>query len=165
MGKNTCVIHPQFGSYLLLGEMLTTLDLPTDEAGLDRCGNCTRCIDACPTEAITAPYQLDARRCISYLTIEHRDEIPTDLKPKLGGWIYGCDICQDVCPWNRKAPITPDVAFEPRFPAGTVRLDDLLSWSDEDYKRNLKGSAMKRVKLPILRRSAAILKANVRKPI
>ena len=161
MGKNTCIIHPQIGSYLLLGEMLTTLDLPTDDPGLDRCGTCTRCIDACPTAALTEPYQLDARRCISYLTIEHREEIASELQPKLSNWIYGCDICQDVCPWNRKAPLSEDNAFAPRFPTGTVPLDNVMSWTDEDYRRELKGSAMKRVKLPVLQRTAQMIKKRL----
>jgi epoxyqueuosine reductase len=160
MGKNTCIIHPQVGSWLLLGEMLTTLDLPADDPGLDRCGSCTRCIDACPTGAITEPYQLDARRCISYLTIEHRDEIPVELQPKLKEWIYGCDICQDVCPWNRKAPVTTDADFKPRFPSGTVPLDAVIHWTDADYRRELKRSAIKRVKLPVLQRTAKVVEGN-----
>ena len=98
IGKNTCVINEQIGSWLFLGEVITTLDLPADEPATDRCGSCTRCIDACPTAAITAPYQLDARRCISYLTIEHRGDIDSDLKSQISDWLYGCDICQDVCP-------------------------------------------------------------------
>jgi epoxyqueuosine reductase len=160
MGKNTCIIDPQVGSYLLLGEMLTDLELPTDDPGLDRCGTCTRCIDACPTAAITEPYQLDARRCISYLTIEHREEIPADLQSKIGNWIYGCDICQDVCPWNRKAPVSDNTDFAPRFPSGTLPLDEVANWTDEDYRRELKGSSMKRVKLPVLQRTATVVKRN-----
>jgi epoxyqueuosine reductase len=118
MGKNTCIINTEMGSYVLLGQILTTLDLPTDSPVDDRCGSCTRCIEACPTQAITAPYQMDASRCISYLTIEHRGEVAEDLQGKIGNWMYGCDICQDVCPWNRKAPVTADPAFQSRFPGG-----------------------------------------------
>src|SRR5213079_718143 len=106
IGKNTCLINPSIGSWLLLGEIITTLALPTDEPAVDRCGTCRRCIDACPTAAITAPYQLDPRKCISYLTIEHRGDIAQDLKQKIDHWLYGCDICQDVCPWNAKAPLS-----------------------------------------------------------
>jgi epoxyqueuosine reductase len=161
LGKNTCLISPQIGSWLLLGEILTTLALPPDEEATDHCGTCTRCIDACPTGAITDPYQLDARKCISYLTIEHRGEIAPDLQPQIGNWLYGCDICQDVCPHNRKAPATTDSALAPRFPTGTLDVIDIESWSDEQYCRNLRGSAMKRVKLPMLKRNARIVKENL----
>jgi epoxyqueuosine reductase len=146
------------GSFLLLGEVLTTLDLAADDPGIDRCGTCTRCIDACPTGAITEPYKLDARRCISYLTIEHREPIEPELAAKLDHWIFGCDICQDVCPWNRKAPITADPAMAPRFPTGTIPLSDILNWTDHDYRTTLKGSAMKRVKLPVLKQTASLIK-------
>jgi epoxyqueuosine reductase len=164
LGKNTCLINPKIGSWLLLGEILTTLALPTDEAATDHCGTCTRCIDACPTEAITAPYQLDARKCISYLTIEHRDEIPATLRPQIGDWLYGCDICQDVCPHNSKAPATIDSALVPRFPSGTLDVNEILSWSDEDFRSRLRGSAMKRVKLPVLKRNARIVAKNLDSP-
>src|SRR5205814_99168 len=126
IGKNTCVINDQIGSWLVLGEVITTLELPADEPAIDRCGSCRRCIDACPTAAITAPHQLDARKCISYLTIEHRGEIDAKLQPQIGDWLYGCDICQDVCPWNSKAPITIDEHLSPRFPSGTADLRQLL---------------------------------------
>src|SRR5205085_4434457 len=121
-GKNTCVISPQIGSWLLLGEIVTTVALPPDEPAVDRCGTCTRCIDACPTHAITGPYQLDARRCISYLTIEHRGEIEPELKQKMGDWLYGCDVCQDVCPHNQKAPVASDPNLQPMLPTGTLDL-------------------------------------------
>ena len=160
MGKNTCVIHPTDGSFLLLGEVLTTLELPTDEPAVDRCGSCTRCIDACPTGAITAPYQLDATRCISYLTIEHRGEIAPGLQRQTGDWLYGCDVCQDVCPFNRREVTTGDPAFAPRFPTGTLPLADVLAWSADDFRAAMKGSAIKRVKLPVFRRSAAAAAAN-----
>ncbi|MGA2233808.1 MAG: tRNA epoxyqueuosine(34) reductase QueG [Tepidisphaeraceae bacterium] len=156
MGKNTCLINEEIGSWLFLGEVLTTLPLPADEAATDRCGTCTRCIDACPTGAITAPYQLDARRCISYLTIEHRGDIAEDLAAKMGDWIYGCDICQDVCPWNRRAAATLEPRLQSRFPGGTIALDKLEGWTAEDYQGRLRGSAMKRVKLPVLKRNGRI---------
>ena len=162
IGKNTCVIHPQVGSWLLLGEIITTLELPPDEPAVDRCGTCRRCIDACPTAAITAPYQLDARRCISYLTIEHRPPIPDEFHLLLGEWLYGCDICQDVCPWNHKAPIATDPAVQPRFPTGTIDLRQLLQWNAEAYSTTLRGTAMKRVKLPVLQRNAKIIADNLR---
>ncbi len=154
MGKNTCIINEQIGSWLLLGEILTTLALPADEPAIDRCGTCRRCIDACPTGAITAPYQLNARRCISYLTIEHRGDIPADLREKLGEWVYGCDICQDVCPWNRRSPASRDPAMQSRFPTGSIDLHQLLQWREEDYRLALRHSAIKRVKLPVLQRNA-----------
>jgi epoxyqueuosine reductase len=160
MGKNTCVIHPQIGSWLLLGEIITTLALPPDEPMDDHCGSCTRCIDACPTHALTAPYQLDARRCISYLTIEHRGEIPEEFHAPIGDWLYGCDICQDVCPFNRRAPEATDPALQPRFSTGSLDAREVLNWTDETYRQQLRGSAMKRVKLPILQRNARIVAYN-----
>jgi epoxyqueuosine reductase len=161
VGKNTCLINENIGSWLLLGEVLTTVALPFDAPGVDRCGTCRRCIDACPTGAITAPYQLDARRCISYLTIEHRGEIEPALRPRVGDWLYGCDVCQDVCPWNSKAVAALDPALAPRFPTGALEPHAVADWSDEDYRRMLKGSAMKRVKLPQLKRNATIVRSNL----
>jgi epoxyqueuosine reductase len=160
IGKNTCLINERIGSWLLLGEVLTTIDLPFDDPAGDRCGTCRRCIDACPTQAITGPYQLDARKCISYLTIEHRGEIEPMLQKQLSGWVYGCDICQEVCPWNQKAPITIDPALQPRIPTGTLNLDEVERWTPDDYRTRLKNSAMKRVKLPILQRNARIVRSG-----
>jgi epoxyqueuosine reductase len=160
VGKNTCLINPSVGSWLLLGEVLTTLPLAPDEPAADHCGTCTRCLDACPTGAITAPYQLDARRCISYLTIEHRDEIPAELQGQIGDWLYGCDVCQDVCPHNRHAPAAHDPALRPRFATGTLDVDEVLNWTEDQYRETLRGSAMKRVKLPVLKRNARIVAAN-----
>lgn len=157
MGKNTCIINREAGSWLLLGEVISTLELPFDEPAIDYCGTCQRCIDACPTQAITAPYELDASRCISYLTIELHDRpIPAELQPKLEGWIFGCDICQEVCPYNRAAPAAEDPALRPRFASGRINPDEILSWSDDDYYRRLRGSAMRRVKLPVLQRNARL---------
>ncbi len=160
VGKNTCVIHPRVGSWLLLGEIFTTAELPLDEPLADHCGTCRRCIDACPTGAITAPYEMDARRCISYLTIEHPAPIPTEFHDALGPWLYGCDICQDVCPWNHKAPSSEDPALQPRFPTGTVDLRQLLSWRTGEPSP-LTGSAIKRVKLPVLQRNAMIVQRTL----
>ena len=160
LGKNACLINPKIGSWLLLGEVLTTLEIPPDAPATDHCGTCTRCIDACPTQAITAPYQVDASRCISYLTIEHRGEIAPELQPQMQDWLYGCDICQDVCPHNRKAPPATAAEFQPRFVSGTLPVSEVLAWEDDTYRAALRGSAMKRVKLPILKRNAAIVAAN-----
>ncbi len=115
--KNTCLIHPQHGSYVFLGVILTSLDAEPEPATFavpDRCGTCRRCLDACPTDALFAPYQMDASRCISYLTIEHRGPIASELMQGMGRQVFGCDICQDVCPWNRKPPISADPELQPR---------------------------------------------------
>lgn len=160
IGKNTCLINPASGSWLLLGEVLTTLAMSPDAPAVDHCGTCTRCLDACPTGAITAPYQIDARRCISYLTIEHRDDIPRELHAPIGDWLYGCDICQDVCPHNQKAPTATDPALQPRFRTGTLDAGAVLDWTDAEYRGALRGSAMKRVKLPMLQRNARIVSEN-----
>src|SRR4051812_2639686 len=162
LGKNTCIINPHIGSWLFLGEVVTTLDLPHDEPAIDRCGTCTRCIDACPTGAITEPYKLDARKCISYLTIEHRSDIDPTLVPQMGDWLYGCDICQDVCPWNGRAPICTEPGFLPRFESAKLDTAQVENWRAEDYSSRLKGSAMKRVKLPVLQRNARIVAQNSR---
>ncbi|MCY2954290.1 MAG: tRNA epoxyqueuosine(34) reductase QueG [Planctomycetota bacterium] len=163
IAKNTCIINERIGSWLLLGEIITTLALPPDTPAIDRCGTCTRCIDACPTHAITAPYELDPRRCISYLTIEHRDDIPHDLHLPIHNWLYGCDICQDVCPWNRHAPTSTDPALQPRFPTGSLDLRQLLTWNDQTYRSSLHRSAIKRTKLPLLHRNAAIIRTQSEK--
>jgi epoxyqueuosine reductase len=164
MGKNTCIINPDIGSWLLLGQIITTLALPPDQQAQDHCGTCTCCIDACPTGAITAPYQLDASLCISYLTIEHRAPIPDEHHQHIGQWLFGCDICQEVCPWNRRAPSASDPALQPRFPTGTVDVRRLLTWSEDAYRATLRASAMKRLKLPLLRRNAAIVQKNLAAP-
>lgn len=129
IGKNTVLIDPQAGSWLLLGELLTTLELPPDEPfTADRCGSCTRCIEACPTDAIRGPRRLDARRCISYLTIELEGSIPEELRPKIGNRVFGCDICQEVCPWNRDAPEHDHADLEPGRP---VAFDSMVGWAEE----------------------------------
>jgi epoxyqueuosine reductase len=159
-GKNTCTINERVGSWLLLGEILTTLPLPVDEPATDRCGTCRRCLDACPTGALTGPYQLDARKCISYLTIEHRGEIEPELAGQMGDWLYGCDVCQDVCPWNSKAVESLDPALAPRFGSGALDAREVAGWGEEEYRRALRHSAMKRVKLPQLQRNARIVLDN-----
>lgn len=161
MGKNTCIIHPRLGSWFFLGVIATTLELPADVPAIDRCGSCTRCLDACPTGALTAAYQMDARRCISYLTIEHRGEINPALQKQVGDWLFGCDICQDVCPFNsRELPISTEPAMQPRFAGGGIDAMQVMGWSEDEYRKTLKGSAMRRVKLPVLQRNASIVIEN-----
>jgi epoxyqueuosine reductase len=160
LGKNSCVIHERQGSWLFLGEVLTDLELPPDEPAVDRCGTCRRCIDACPTAAITAPYQLDATRCISYLTIEHDGAIDPALQARMGDWLFGCDICQDVCPFNGRPTSATDADVQPRLPDGRVNLADLLAWDANRYRREFHNSAVRRVSLPVLQRNAATALAN-----
>jgi epoxyqueuosine reductase len=162
MGKNTCIINERSGSWFFLGEVLTTLNLPTDEPATDRCGSCRRCIDACPTAAITGPYQLDASKCISYLTIEHRGEIAADLQAKMGDWLYGCDICQDVCPFNRDPLPTSEAKLQPRFPTGTVNAAEAAEWSLDEFRGQFRHSAVKRLKLPQFQRNVRIVLRNAR---
>lgn len=156
VGKNTMVIHPERGSHLLLGEVVTTLDLQADEPEPDHCGTCTRCIEACPTQCIT-PYALNASRCISYLTIEHRETIAADLGEKLGDWLYGCDVCQDVCPYNnpQRGPVgqQPGGFYGPPRPA-QVDAISVLGWSEQDRRDAFTRSAMKRAKLNQMKRNA-----------
>lgn len=161
VGKNTCIIHPRVGSYLLLGQVLTTVELPADEPEPDHCGTCTRCIEACPTQAITAPYQLDARRCISYLTIEHTGEIDPELRSGMGEWVFGCDVCQDVCPHNRQPPETADAALRPRIPTGTIDVGKAMDWTLDEYHATTRHSAMRRVRLPLFQRNARIAWENL----
>jgi epoxyqueuosine reductase len=158
IGKNTCVINPKLGSWLFLGEIITNADLETDTPVPDMCGSCTRCIDACPTGAILSaadqqPYTVDATRCLSYLTIETRGEIDPGLQPAVAKQVYGCDICQDVCPWNRKAAVSADPAWQPRAGLAYPRLADLIAMSDAELSAAMKGSAMKRAGLTRLRRT------------
>ncbi len=153
IGKNTCVINPQLGSWLFLGELFTNAELEPDEPIADMCGTCTKCIEACPTQAIPQPYTVDATRCLSYLTIETRGEIDRGLQPSVKTQVYGCDICQDVCPWNRKAAVSDDPAWQPREGFLFPRLADLTALSDEALSTKLKGSSMKRAGLTRIRRT------------
>ena len=164
IGKNTCIINQKLGSWLFLGVILTSLDL-TDAAAPDlpapdRCGTCTRCIAACPTQAIVAPGELDARLCISYLTIEKRDNIPEDLRAGVGRHVFGCDICQDVCPWNRKAPASQLPEFQPRERLVNPALDRLAEMTPEDFRETFRGSPVRRAKLTGLRRNAIVAMGN-----
>jgi epoxyqueuosine reductase len=153
VGKNTCLINPDLGSWLFLAEIICSLPLETDQPALDQCGTCTLCIEACPTQAIRAPGVLDATRCISYLTIEHRGEMPEAIAPLIGAHVYGCDICQEVCPWNAVAPRSGDPAWLPRRAWDAVDLRVLQSRSDDELAASVKGSAMKRAKVQGLRRN------------
>jgi epoxyqueuosine reductase len=161
IGKNTMVLHPRLGSFLLLGEIVTDLDLAPDTPMADHCGTCTRCLEACPAQAFPTPYVMDARRCISYLTIEHRGEIDGELAAKMGDWVFGCDVCQDVCPHNRRAPATN----EPRFRADAdhvrPRLDDITAWDDTAYQAFTRGRATRRARLAMWRRNAKIVARNI----
>ena len=165
IGKNTCVINQQLGSWLFLGVILTSLPLSNDGltadlAAPDRCGTCTRCITACPTQAIVAPGELDARLCISYLTIEKRGEIPAELRSGMGRHVFGCDICQDVCPWNRKAPVTSASEFEPRERLVNPALEWLAEMQPEEFREVFRGSPVRRAKLSGLRRNAVVAMGN-----
>jgi epoxyqueuosine reductase len=160
IGKNTMVLHPKLGSYFFLGAIVTTLRLEVDERVPDHCGTCTACLEACPTGAFPAPYQMDASRCISYLTIEHRGPIPADLAEKIGDWIFGCDVCQEVCPHNRHASVTREPRFAVRPPGPTPLLDDIVAWTTKDYRAQLRDSAMKRASLEMLQRNARIAKGE-----
>ena len=160
IGKNTCIIDQKKGSWLFLGVILTSLELTPDLPAPDRCGTCTRCIEACPTDAILAPYQLDSNRCISYLTIEKRGSIPEDLRAGIGHHVFGCDICQDVCPWNRRAPSSAAPEFEPRPGLVNPALAWLAEMSTEEFREVFRGSAIRRTKRSGLRRNAAIAMGN-----
>ena len=164
IGKNTCIINQKKGSWLFLGVILTSLELQADLPAPDRCGSCTRCIDACPTDAILAPYQLDSNRCISYLTIEKRGTLPEELRDGIGRHVFGCDICQDVCPWNRKAPVTNASEFVPRPGFVNPALDWLAEMSAEDFKSTFRASPIRRAKHSGLRRNAAIAMGNSHEP-
>jgi epoxyqueuosine reductase len=160
IGKNTCIINQRLGSWLFLGVILTSLDLAPDMPAPDRCGSCTRCIDACPTDAFLGPYRLDATRCISYLTIEHRGPVPLDLREGMGRHVFGCDICQDVCPWNRKAPVTQAAAFQPREKLVNPALEWLTGMDETGFRQTFRGSPVKRAKHSGIRRNAAIAMGN-----
>jgi len=164
IGKNTCIINQKVGSWLFLGVILTSLELASDAPAPDRCGTCTRCIAACPTQAIVAPGELDARLCISYLTIEKRGEIPDDLRAGMGRHVFGCDICQDVCPWNRKAPATLAEEFQPRKGLVNPALEWLAAMQPEKFREVFRGSPVRRAKLSGLRRNAVIAMGNSRSP-
>ncbi|MCH6483750.1 tRNA epoxyqueuosine(34) reductase QueG [Pseudoxanthomonas sp. LH2527] len=144
IGKHTCLIDRDGGSWFFLGEIYVDLPLPIDAPASGHCGTCTRCIDVCPTQAITAPYRLDARRCISYLTIEHKGAIPEDLRPAIGNRIFGCDDCQLVCPWNKFAKRSDEPDFRARNDLDVATLPQLFAWDEEEFLRRTEGSAIRR---------------------
>jgi epoxyqueuosine reductase len=170
-GKNTCLIHPQLGSWGFLAVLLTSLPVEAAEAPVavkDHCGTCRRCIEACPTHALDVPYQMDAWRCISYLTIEHKGPTPEELMPGIGRQVFGCDICQDVCPWNQKAlrkaqqggPIAVDPELEPRPELINPTLDWLSALDEPSFEREFNGSPVRRTGFWGLKRNVAIAMGN-----
>ena len=158
-GKNSNLISKTAGSFFFLAELILDLDLAYDTPfAADHCGSCTRCIDACPTEAIVAPYTVDGSKCISYLTIELKNEIPTEFKGKMDNWIFGCDVCQDVCPWNRFAHEHNEPEFKPAMELLDLKKDELIEITDEVFKKVFKNSAVKRTKFSGLKRNIDFLK-------
>ena len=166
IGKNTCVISPKVGSWIFLSEIICNLDLEPDIPALDQCGTCTRCLDACPTGALPAPGVLDSARCISYLTIENKSSIPLEYRDAIGEHAYGCDICQEVCPWNQshKTAVSGDPAWQPRPGLDSPALTELWLKTDDELRGLLKGSAMKRAGVRRLRRNLAVAIGNSAEP-
>jgi epoxyqueuosine reductase len=160
IGKHTNLIDKQTGSWFFLGELYTDLPLPVDTPAENHCGTCRACLDVCPTQAIVAPYELDARRCISYLTIELRGAIPEELRPLVGNRIYGCDDCQLVCPWNRFARATNEPDFAPRHGLDAPALIELFSWSEEEFLKYTEGSAIRRIGHECWLRNIAVALGN-----
>ena len=162
IGKHTNLITPEYGSWVFIGELLLNIELEYDQETIeDHCGTCTLCIDACPTQAITEPYVVDSNKCISYATIELREpELAPEVGENLDGWLYGCDICQDVCPWNRFEQVTDEPGFQPRTGNVNADLTDVLEMTPEAYAAHFRGSAMKRAKLAGLQRNARVLLQN-----
>ncbi|MFN5746058.1 MAG: tRNA epoxyqueuosine(34) reductase QueG [Methylococcaceae bacterium] len=160
MGKHTNVINREAGSFFFLGELYTDLPLPIDQPLQDHCGSCSACLDVCPTRAIVAPYQLDARRCISYLTIELKGSIPPEFRVAMGNRIYGCDDCQVVCPWNRYAEMTAEADFMPRHQLDTATLIDLFGWDEGTFLDRTAGSAIRRIGHDAWLRNIAVALGN-----
>jgi epoxyqueuosine reductase len=160
-GKNTLLINKRLGSWLFLSALLVDIELEYDAAHTaSHCGTCTRCLDACPTDAFVGPYVLDARKCISYLTIELREAIPLELREGMGQWLFGCDVCQDVCPWNRKAPQTAEPHFQPRPDLAPADAVALLGLSEAEFEARFRGTPLARPKRAGLLRNAAIVLGN-----
>jgi len=159
-GKNTCILNRRHGSYFFLGALLLNVELPPDGATTAHCGTCTRCLDVCPTGAFLAPHALDARRCISYLTIELRGPIPPELRPLIGNWIFGCDLCQEVCPWNRKSAHTSEDRFTPRTSLLAPELIPLLELTPLGYNTMFRDSAVKRAKRSGFLRNVCVALGN-----
>jgi len=160
IGKHTNLINHSAGSWFFLGELFTDLPLPVDAPASEHCGTCTRCIDVCPTQAIIAPNQLDARRCISYLTIELRGSIPVEFRRAIGNRIYGCDDCQLVCPWNKFAQKSAEPDFIARHGLDSATLVELFAWSEEEFLKNTEGSAIRRIGYECWLRNIAVALGN-----
>lgn len=160
-GKSTMQIHRHLGTWFFLADILTTLELPADTPAKDMCGKCTRCIDACPTQAITAPRSMDARRCISYLTIENKGPIPLEFRQAIGDRIYGCDACLDACPWNRHAQKSREAAFQARQTVFTKSLRDFLALTDDEFRALFARSPIKRIKRPAFLRNVCVALGNI----
>jgi len=160
IGKHTNLINKDAGSWFFLGEIYTDLPLPADEPVTDHCGTCRACIDVCPTGAITAPYELDARRCISYLTIELRGAIPEEFRAAIGNRIYGCDDCQLFCPWNKFAQLTREADFAPRHGLDEISLAEAFLWDEQEWLRRMEGSAIRRIGHESWLRNVAVALGN-----
>ncbi len=160
MGKHSNILHREHGSWFFLGEIFTDLPLPVSQPLDDHCGDCSACIEACPTGAIVAPYVVDARRCISYLTIEHRGVIDEQFRAAMGNRIYGCDDCQLVCPWNRFEQITPEVDFKPRHGLDSISLAECFEWTQQQFLDRFEGSAIRRIGYACWRRNIVIALGN-----
>lgn len=160
IGKHTNLINRRAGSYFFLGEILTDLPLPVDEPETNHCGTCRACIDVCPTQAIVAPYELDATRCISYLTIELRSAIPEQFRKAMGNRIYGCDDCQLVCPWNKFARFSSEVDFVPRHALDSSKLVELFAWTEQEFLERTEGSAIRRIGYECWMRNIAVALGN-----
>lgn len=161
IGKNTMLLNRRLGSELFLGALLTDLELESDAPTTDHCGTCTACLDACPTDAFVEPNVLDARRCIGYLTVEHREEIPTELASGMGDMVAGCDRCNEICPWTRKAPADLHPEFDPADHRFRPRLADLEALDEDGWKLWRQGSALGRIPFTQLRRSLAVARVNL----
>ena len=163
-GKHTNLVSRDFGSWLFLGSVFTTLPIPPDEPGRDACGTCSRCLDVCPTQAFTEPYRIEARRCISYLTIEHKGHIAREFRPAMGNRIYGCDDCLAVCPWNKFAAAARETAFHPRIELTVPRLSELAQLDEQGFREFFRGSPVKRIGRDRFIRNVMIAIGNSREP-
>jgi epoxyqueuosine reductase len=163
IGKHSNVLSREHGSYFFLGEIYTDLPLPVTQSISDHCGSCTACIDICPTQAIVAPYQVDARRCISYLTIELRGAIPVEFRPMMGNRIYGCDDCQLVCPWNKFAQVTTELDYLPRHGLDSPQLVELFAWTEDEFLSRMEGSPIRRIGYECWLRNIAVALGNAEK--